>query len=100
MSDNQGRREHDQDFRRRVDDQIIPRIDQKLDDLLVRFDEHLRWADLNSEKVNDRLTLLERVKESVEQPAKWIGWTVVITVGGALAYFGQKMAAFMEHHIH
>ena len=96
--DNQNRREHYGDYRRRQDDQIIPRIDQKLSDLIASMDAHVAWVKNVTKDHDDRISILERIKEKVEWPAKTIGWIIIITLGGTLAYFGQRLACFLEHH--
>lgn len=99
MNEDQGRREHDTDQRRRRDDDIVPRIDQKLSDLITSVYIQETWVKEMIQKHDDRLTALEKLKEKIEWPAKTIGWIVITFIGGGLIWLGAKWAEIMARHV-
>ena len=84
---------------RRSTDPMFNVIDKKLDELIGRFDDHVKWAEVHMNDDNKRLTALEQLKDNVEKPVKWIGWCVVATMAGSLAFFGEKIASVIERHL-
>jgi len=87
----------DSDYRRQ-NDQIVPRIEQKLDDFLLRWDDHLAWSKKVSEDHDRRIRELEQMFKGIEKPVKLVGWTVTIFMSGVLLYFGDGFARWVWRH--
>lgn len=84
----------------RKDDEIVARMDQKLDDFIKRFDDHLRWSGSVSDKVEIRISALEKLWIQIERPIKFVGWTVTLFVTGILLFYGEKFAAWISKNFH
>ena len=82
----------------RHDDSVVPRIEQKLDDLIEKFDDHLRWANEQVHDDGQRITRLEKVIDHIEYPVKVVGWVVCGTLTGFLLYFGTKFGEWISRH--
>lgn len=73
----------------RKSDEIVFRMEQKLDDHIRRFErfeseicswrkEHAEWADAEKAKITARLGIIEAVWISIEKPVKYVGWAITI----------------------
>ena len=78
----------------RKNDLIVPRIEQKLDDLIDRFDQHIIWGDKIVEDHKSRLSKLEAIVDKISWPAQAIGWLVM----GGLIWLGERVFEFILHH--
>jgi hypothetical protein len=86
------------DFRRSID-AMIPRIDQKLDDLIKRFDEHLLCSGREKERINNNLEVLTKsIRLLSEKPFKALEWSVVVFFTGGLLWLGQKGFDWISRH--
>ena len=98
MTENhEGRRIGDegQPPRRRENDQIIPRIEQKLDDLIMDFRTHRDWGEGVVKDHDVRLKALEKINQYVTA----IGWCVVTLVGGILIWLGSAVCEWIKNHL-
>ena len=94
------------DYSRKSDDTIL-RIEQKLDNFIQRHEEKMVTIDNEihdnrdaHQKIYNRLEPLENILKKIEWPARAIGWMIVITVGGSLAFFGTKLGEWIQRHAH
>ena len=84
----------------RQSDATIARLEQKLDDLIVKLEDHLLWANGEVVETHSRLNRLEKLILRIEVPAKVIGWTIVTMTTGTLIALGAKVFAWLEYRIH
>ena len=86
----------------RKNDAVIARVEQKLDDHIVTFDEtrvqildwqktHEEWCKAEVTRIEAAIKPMKDVYQKLETPAKWIGWLVM---GGTL-WLGEKIVAWL-----
>ena len=90
---------------RRYSDDTVSRIEQKLDDLIAKFDDHLKWADaqVGEDKckfkdTSERLSAIENLLRKVDWPARTIGWIILTGATGSVLFFGHKAGEWLVRH--
>jgi len=79
------------DDKRRMDDVIAARTEQKLDDFMAETRD--RWK-----RVDTRLELLEEFVHKVNGPFKVATWAIIIVMASFLGVIGKSIAAFIQRH--
>jgi hypothetical protein len=82
----------------RRNDVIVPRIEQKLDDLIIEVRRHVEWGESVVASHDKRIGVMEKLLDRIEWPAKAIGWFVVTILTGSVIWVGEKIGAWVMKH--
>lgn len=88
------------DEKRRMDDVIAARTEQKLDDFMSETRGRWKNVDNRLEKFDMRLENLESFFRDVNGPYKIIRWTTLVILVSFFGVIGTKIAHFIERHWH
>ena len=97
--------------KRRGSDDIISRVEQKLDDHIERFErfeaeisswrnEHMQWANAEREKLEKRTAFMESLWHGIEKPIKWVGWTITVFMTIIVTRFATEFVDWLRRRWH
>lgn len=63
-----------------------------------QLEAHKVYCDTEFKRLDLILKPIKRGFDIVDTPARWIGWTIVATLGGALVWLGNHLMAWLSKH--